>query len=213
MALAGRLPSDRLGRLLTPGAHPLQNLVFVSLLSAAYGVVARLRWALGIREIADRLGLKSGGTRPYLYALAATGLEIPLASCASRWMGSFKGSMIRPYVQAAPTASVIGAAVTFALVTTGFPEELLFRGLIGGALLRHLSFWKANLVQAVLFLLPHLLLLLVAPQFWFFLAVPFVMGLYLGWLRHTSGSIWPGVIVHAGGNLGSALAVMDWSWN
>src|SRR6516162_2457795 len=50
-------------------------------------------------------------------------------------------------------------ALLYGVVQTGFPEELLFRGLIAGSLSRRLPVPWANLGQALLFLIPHLLVL------------------------------------------------------
>jgi membrane protease YdiL (CAAX protease family) len=210
-ALLTRLGHVQDSRAVTAGSQAVQNLVFVSLPCLIYGVVARVRFRLGIGEIMGRLGLKTGDVRgrAYRYALAAMALNFPLAYVSRG--ETFKGSLIEPYFHATPSAALIGGALTYAFLATGFPEELLFRGLIGGALFRRLSVWAANTLQALVFLLPHLLILLVAPQHWFLVAVlPFLGGLFTGWLRHTSGSIWPGVIVHGGVNLATALAVMNW---
>ena len=49
-------------------------------------------------------------------------------------------------------------------VQTAFTEELLFRGLIAGSLSRRLPVLWANLAQAAIFFLPHLLILLVVPE-------------------------------------------------
>jgi len=53
----------------------------------------------------------------------------------------------------------------FALLREAFyvalGEEVFFRGLLGGYLERRFGFMKGNTMQAFVFLLPHLLLLLV----------------------------------------------------
>ena len=64
----------------------------------------------------------------------------------------------RNYVPAIMLATLYGAE------QTAFPEELLFRGLIAGSLWRRFSVGWANLLQAVIFLLPHFLILLVMPE-------------------------------------------------
>jgi len=120
--------------------------------------------------------------------------------------------MIAPYVGAAPTLVNISGVMAYGIVATGFPEELLFRGLIAGALFRRMTVGRANLLQAAIFTLPHLLILFFAPRLWpIVVCVPMGLGLINGWLRHSSGSIWPAVIVHASGNMAGALAVMNWS--
>ena len=64
-----------------------------------------------------------------------------------------------------------------------------------------MSAWKANLIQALIFLAPHLLILLVTPKAFLLLPVG-VLGLALlaGWLRIRSGSIGPGLLLHGLGN-------------
>jgi len=119
--------------------------------------------------------------------------------------------MLAPFIDAPPTLAVVISVINYGLIATGFPEELLFRGLIAGALFRRFSFWKANLIQASIFLLPHLLILIVAPQLWALaILLPLALGLFAGWLRHSSGSIAPGVLVHAVSNMAGALAVLNW---
>lgn len=90
---------------------------------------------------------------------------------------------------------------------TGFTEELLFRGLLAGSLSRRLSLTWATLVQALIFLLPHLAILLVAPELWGMLPVVFLVMLLLGWVRIKSGSILGSWLMHASGNVTMALVV------
>lgn len=71
-----------------------------------------------------------------------------------------------------------------------------------------MSFWRANVLQSLVFAAPHLLIILVAPALWWVvvLFVPF-LSLILGWLRFASGSIWPPWRVHGFGNFAVALFV------
>jgi len=87
-------------------------------------------------------------------------------------------------------------------------EEILFRGFLGGWLVRRLGFAIGNTVQALVFLLPHLLLLLVSLNFWPIIAVQMVAGWLLGWLRYRSDSILPGWLAHSLTNAFGALAAM-----
>ena len=68
-------------------------------------------------------------------------------------------------------------------------EELLFRGAILGLLRPRVPDWAAVLLQAVAFALLHGMLLRVGPTL--------ALGLVLGVLRLRTGSVWPGVVVHA----------------
>ena len=87
-------------------------------------------------------------------------------------------------------------------------EEIFFRGFLGGWLVRRLGFAIGNTVQALVFLLPHLLLLLVSLNLWPIIAVQMVAGWLLGWLRYRSDSILPGWLAHSLTNAFGALAAM-----
>lgn len=87
-------------------------------------------------------------------------------------------------------------------------EEVFFRGLLGGWLAARLGFQAGNAVQAVLFLLPHLTLLLVSVRLWPLLVVQFAGGWLLGWLRIRSGSVLPGWLAHTLVNTMSDIAFM-----
>jgi len=87
-------------------------------------------------------------------------------------------------------------------------EEIFFRGFLGGWLVRRLGFAIGNTVQAFIFLLPHLLLLLVSLNLWPILAVQLIAGWLLGWLRYRSDSILPGWLAHSLINALGALEAM-----
>jgi membrane protease YdiL (CAAX protease family) len=87
-------------------------------------------------------------------------------------------------------------------------EEIFFRGFLGGILIRRFGFAAGNAVQALIFLLPHLLLLLVSPTLLPIVLVQLVAGWLLGWLCHSSGSILPGWLAHSVANTLGALAAM-----
>ena len=189
----------------------IENWLIATAPSALYAGVVRRRYRFAGSEIGARLGLVLGRSRWYLIGLAASVPFSAMGLVAAKWTQSFQGSMTGPFAGAAPSLSVLGAALSYAFIATGFPEEILFRGLIAGALFRKFSFWVANALQALAFTVPHLLILFVAPKLWFLMPGVFVMALALGWLRERSGSIGPGVIVHALSNLAGALAAMNWS--
>lgn len=191
----------------------LTNMVLLVSPVVVYSVVAKLRWGLTFEEISSRLGipLRSSG-KSYAWACS---LALPLALIAiiiSPRTSQLDGSMLAPYVGVDPTVVTVFSALAYGLLSTGFPEELLFRGAIAGALFRRLSFRKANMLQAAIFLVPHLPLLLVAPELWpLTVGLPLAIGLAAGWLRHGSESIWPGVLLHAVPNVVGAISVMRWS--
>jgi len=100
----------------------------------------------------------------------------------------------------------------FALLREAFyvalGEEIFFRGLLGGWLEQRFGFMKGNTIQDLIFLLPHLLLLLVSLSLWVVVVVQFLAGWVLGWLRSRSGSILPGWLAHSLMNAFGALLTM-----
>jgi membrane protease YdiL (CAAX protease family) len=93
------------------------------------------------------------------------------------------------------------------VVTTGFAEEFLFRGLIAGSLSRRLSLLWANVCQALIFLAPHLLVLRVMPELWPVIPIVFLGSLFFGWVRIKSGSILGSWLIHAAANVTMCLSV------
>lgn len=91
-------------------------------------------------------------------------------------------------------ATTLGGYVSVALLAVA--EEILFRGLLGGILVRRCGFAVGNALQALIFLVPHLLLLLVSAALWPLLPVQLASGWLLGWLRHKSCSIGPCSLAH-----------------
>jgi len=79
--------------------------------------------------------------------------------------------------------------------------------LIAGSLSRRLPLVWANLIQALIFFLPHLALLWVAPAVWGMLPIVFLGALVFGWIRIKSGSILGSWLIHAAGNVTIALLV------
>jgi membrane protease YdiL (CAAX protease family) len=98
-------------------------------------------------------------------------------------------------------------ALLYGVIKTGFAEEFLFRGLIAGSLGRRLPLAWANLLQAAIFLLPHLLLLRTMPELWWLLPVIFVGALVKGWIRIRSGSMLGPWLIHATMNVATCLMV------
>lgn len=96
-------------------------------------------------------------------------------------------------------------ALTLTVASMGpLVEELLFRGVLLSALLRHMRAFWAALASAALFALVHL------PDLrWLWYAVPnlVLLGLVLAWLRLRSRSLWPSVIAHGCNNLVAMLAM------
>ena len=188
------------------------NALLLSIPALIYALVVRLRHKLDLFGIVQRLGL---GPAPRRFLGIALLASIPVGAVAvlvsSRTSG-FEGSMLAPFLNQPPSAVLLAQAFFYAFVATGIPEELLFRGLIAGALFRAFAFWPANVAQAIIFTVPHLLILLVNTTLWpIAIALPLGLGLFLGWLRKAGASIWPSAWVHAMLNFTGAIWVMNWS--
>lgn len=97
----------------------------------------------------------------------------------------------------------VGVAIGVVLRAVG--EEVFFRGLLGGVLMRRLGFGWGNLLQAAVFLVPHLALLLVDVRLWPIIPVQFAAGWLLGWLRYKTGTFVPGAAVHVVANIAAGL--------
>jgi membrane protease YdiL (CAAX protease family) len=94
------------------------------------------------------------------------------------------------------------------IVYTAFGEELFFRGFLGHLLFKRFGFGIGNIIQAILFLLPHILLLAVSTSLAPILVFIVIFGWLNGWLRNQSQSILPGILTHALVNAFAAALVM-----
>ncbi|WP_338750219.1 CPBP family intramembrane glutamic endopeptidase [Janibacter alittae] len=151
----------------------------------------------------DRLGASTGSMAAYGWAL----LLLPLLLLTA-WLST---ALIPAEVLQAPGVSIaqltsVGVAIGVILRALG--EEVFFRGLLAGVLMRRLGFLWGNLLQAVIFLLPHLPLLLIDARLLPILPVQFLTGWLLGWLRHKTRSFVPGAILHAVVNIAAGLIAL-----
>ena len=62
-------------------------------------------------------------------------------------------------------------------------------------------------LQALIFLLPHLLVLFIMPELWGILPLVFVVSLFKGWVRIKSGSIVGPWLIHGSVNVAMCLDV------
>ncbi|MGB7847332.1 MAG: CPBP family intramembrane glutamic endopeptidase, partial [Candidatus Acidiferrum sp.] len=104
-------------------------------------------------------------------------------------------------------APAISMALLYGVIKTGFTEEVLFRGLIAGSLSRRFSLLWANLGQAFIFIVPHVLVLRIMPEMWGILPIIFAIALFQGWVRIKSGSIVGAWLIHASANVAMCLSV------
>jgi membrane protease YdiL (CAAX protease family) len=189
---------------------PLQ-LILLSIPTIIYMLIHKLRGE-DRDQIYKNVGWKSFRPEYILLGLAVAGLIGGLGWLAFRF--------IPPVVLQSPDTNISDYS-TWKMSITSFllawlreafyialGEEIFFRGLLGGWLVRRWGFAAGNFVQAVIFLLPHLALFMVSLTLWPIVLVQFVAGWMLGWLRYRSGSIFPGWLVHSLTNALAALSVM-----
>ena len=184
-------------------------LVFAGLPFFAYFVYQKWRHKRAFGEILRRAGLQLGAGRYLAYsaAFACAGVAIVVLWPPPLDPLVRKGSPQRPFVGLGFGGPAVLMALLYGVVQTGFPEELLFRGLIAGSLSRRLPLLWANLGQALIFFIPHLLVLTVMPEMWGILPIIFVVALICGWVRIKSGSIFGPWLLHASGNVAMCLSV------
>ena len=173
-------------------------------LAILYVVLLRLISKVGMLEGWRRTGLTLGDRRSWLIAAALLPAWLLVAWITYQWFPVDPENTTSPYhslLGRGLTAEVMVATLSYGVVSAGFGEELLFRGLIGGALSRKFRARTANIAQAAIFLAPHLLILFVSPRAIVLLPTTvFGLGVLTGWLRIRSGSIGPGLLLHGLGN-------------
>jgi membrane protease YdiL (CAAX protease family) len=187
----------------------LNIVVLAGLPLLIYGLYQRLRHKRGIAEIAQRAGLQLGSGRYLLYSLAFASITLAILLIWPPPLEPFsrEGSPQKSFVGLGLGGPAVPMALLYGVLKTGFSEELLFRGLIAGSLSRRLSVGWANLVQALIFLAPHLFVLRVMPEMWWVIPVVFAGSLFFGWVRIKSGSILGSWLIHASANVAICLIV------
>lgn len=98
-------------------------------------------------------------------------------------------------MRSSPWLTLVGISIAAPMT-----EEILFRGLLYGALQRWLSARWTIILSAVVFATVHLQLIYFLPLFGF--------GLVLGWARHKSGTLALPFVIHLLNNSISLLAVI-----
>ena len=169
----------------------------------------RLRHGRRLPEVARRAGLQVGDPRYVAYSAVFAAISVAALLVWSPPVEVFtrERSAQREFLGLGITGTSVAMALLYGVVKTGFSEELLFRGLIAGSLGRRLPLLWANLLQALVFLLPHILVVVVMPEVWGLLPVIFAASLFLGWARIRSESILGPWLVHAAANVAMALFV------
>jgi len=188
------------------------QLILLSVPSIIY-VFLKMRRGKEWSHIREELGLTRGDPIYYVRALGVAFVTGVLMLGVMRMVP--ENVLESPMVSTSLYAGMSPSFSSFigAWIREGFyvalGEEVFFRGLLGGWLERRYGFNSGNLIQSIVFLLPHLLLLLVSTSFWVVIFVQFLAGWALGWLRLRSDSIFPGWLAHSLMNAIGAYAAMS----
>jgi membrane protease YdiL (CAAX protease family) len=174
-----------------------------------YFAYQKWRHKRGFVEIAHRAGLRLGEGRYVGYSLAFVLAGVAILVIWPPPLEPFvrSGSPQQSFRGLGFHGPALLMALLYGVIKTGFTEELLFRGLIGGSLSRRFSLLWANLGQALIFLIPHLVVLRIMPELWGILPIIFVSALFQGWVRIKSGSIIGAWLIHASANVAICLSV------
>ena len=186
---------------------PLQLIILSipSIINIAIQKRRKKKWG----EIFEPIGWQNSKLKYYLWSIGVVILVGGLGWLALQLVP--QNILKDPRVNVSKYADLIPSVATFFLVWlreaiyVALGEEIFFRGFLGGWLIRRYGFAIGNLSQTLIFLLPHLLLLLVSMSFWPMILVQMLAGWLLGWLRYHSGSILPGWLAHSLSNAIGAL--------
>jgi len=185
---------------------PLQ-LVILTIPTIFYMLARKTRgeaWGTILRKA----GWTWGRPVDYLWALGVFAIVAVVAAAALRFVPPELVQGSSRYAGLTLSASTLLTVMLREAFYIALGEEIFFRGLLGGGLVRRFGFAVGNLVQAAIFLLPHLLLLQLGTAIWPVFIVQFAAGWLQGWLRHRSGSFLPGWLVHTLTNTVSAVSAM-----
>ncbi len=149
------------------------------------------------------LGLRGAGWPSFALVVPLFILEIFALALVNSLVGLLAGGFENPQVDAITGGRAISPAelvMLLALVAglVPFAEELFFRGMVYPLMRRRLGAPAAVALNAAFFAAAHFIPLLLPGLF--------VVGLLLAYLRERSGSIWPGVCLHA---LQNSLAMIS----
>lgn len=108
-----------------------------------------------------------------------------------------------------PTQSSVGLVLAFIslVVLPPIVEELVMRGFLFTSLLWKYRFVAATIVTSIVFAVAHLQAGSGAPLLWVAALDTFILSLILCYMRYKTGSLWPGIFLHALKNFVAFLTI------
>ncbi len=187
----------------------LAPLLFVpSLVYFAIQLIRRRPWRKAARELGWALPTWRNLGEAALVLLALAGI----AAVAFRLIppGALQSEVMNTAAYTGWPSNLGSLVLIFLLelLNRALPEEVFFRGWLGGFMIRRFGFWVGNTLQTLVFLIPHLLLLTVTLALWPIIVVQIAAGWLQGWLRWRSESVIPSALVHAITNVLGVLPVL-----
>ncbi|SHI48787.1 hypothetical protein SAMN05443429_10226 [Cruoricaptor ignavus] len=188
------------------------QIILYSLIILIY-FIFKVRKGQDKRSIICRHGISLPYCKYYLYALFIAIFSIVI-TWVLFWIFPFDFSILKKTTYNNYSFENISLKVIIfiffrELVFITFGEELFFRGLIGRFLFNKFNFTKGNLLQTIVFLIPHLLLLTISLKLFPILITIAISAWFLGWLTYKSNSIFPAVLTHTLVNTFSILLFLS----
>jgi membrane protease YdiL (CAAX protease family) len=173
--------------LVSPVLYILATGIYLAVIAGIYFFAARRAgWAA--------LGLRAAHWSSYILVLPLFMLEIFALAAVNTLVGRLVGGFENPQIDAITGGQALsGGDLALLLVLVAglvpFAEELFFRGMLYPLLHRRFGALVAVILNAAIFAGVHFIPILLPGLL--------IIGLCLAFLRERSGSIWPGVCLHA----------------
>lgn len=178
---------------------PIQIFVYIAIILVYY--TRKYRKGQNIKASSAFIGLSFSSIKYYILGILISLISVIIAWFIFKYLPidtkAFQSTIFNGNQIEAFSFKLILILFLKQLIFTAFGEEVLFRGLIGGVLFNKYNYIKANLLQSIIFVIPHTLLLLISFSFLPFILLQFISGWLLGWLRYKSKSIIPSTISHS----------------
>jgi membrane protease YdiL (CAAX protease family) len=174
-------------RALLLGSFYIVQLVALTALSRRHRMT--LFQAFGLGRVGRTWAHRAGSVALVVGLLIATrlaGLAWGALSQAVGWHPPAKEQLTTIF---GPRGTGLLLATVMVVLVAPFVEELLFRGVVMTAAAERWGMWPGIVISAGLFSAIHVTAWAIVPTF--------ALGVALGWLAWTRGSLWPAIVLHA----------------